>query len=672
MKTKVLYITPHLSTGGLPQYLLTKIREHESEIEPYVIEWDDITGGKFIVQRKQILNLAKDFWTLYDKSVESLKKIIDQVQPDIVHFEEIAETFINAEDILSFLFNEDREYLIAETTHGSFTNSNIVRYIPDHFIFPTEYCYDNFKSLGVPMSVWDIPITPRVRELTKEQAKKKLGITTCGSCKHVLVVGLFTPGKNQAEAFEIARHYEHHNIYFHFIGNQADNFRNYWEPLMADKPENCYVWGEREDVDVFYQACDFMLFPSKFELNPLVVKEALSWDLPVMMYRLHTYMNKYDSFRDVYYMSQDPMENNDMIMKIIKDAIYKKPETVKPIDKSKEIVAVLTHADTDEKKDLLKRCLTEMKKQGYKTIVSTHIHDVTEDIHDLIDYIIYDKDNPVITSDEYEKYGSYLNYTYSHPAFDLVYNMKYNHGYAAMTLMKNASKIAEVYGFEKIHFVNYDYILTDPSVLIEHSTILENNDVVSYTWGVNPTSITTGLFSTKVKLFNVIMQHVNSKESYAKIGRHVCEENMYELYNKSKKKISFLDYNTLKEKAITNKIAVKVLPIHDINENTEVGAYVLTCLCIDPRGQKYLIVNYNTSNQLAEVKIHNTRLNYMFKVGYTGPSKFKVSDELLEEGINIEINGKLYETINKDTDTGIIRVKLENEFLNLENLCIKI
>jgi hypothetical protein len=165
------------------------------------------------------------------------------------------------------------------------------------------------------------------------------------------------------------------------------------------------------------------------------------------------------------------------------------------------------------------------------------------------------------------------------------------------------------------------------------------------------------------------MHHVNSKESYAKIGRHVCEENMYELYNKSKGKISFLDYNVLKEKAITNKIAVKVLPIHDINENTEVGAYVLTCLCIDPSGQKYLIVNYNTSNQLAEVKIHNTRLNHTFKVGYTGPSKFKVSDELLKEGINIEINDKLYETINKDTDMGIINVKLEKEFLNLEDLC---
>jgi hypothetical protein len=125
-KTRVLYITPHLSTGGLPQYLLTKIKENESEIDSYIIEWDDITGGRFIVQRKQIVNLAKDFWTLIDKSIEGLEQIIKKVNPDIIHFEEIPETFIKDKTILEFLFREDREYLIVESTHGSFTNSNII------------------------------------------------------------------------------------------------------------------------------------------------------------------------------------------------------------------------------------------------------------------------------------------------------------------------------------------------------------------------------------------------------------------------------------------------------------------------------------------------------------------------------------------------------------------
>ena len=48
-----------------------------------------------------------------------------------------------------------------------------------------------------------------------------------------------------------------HSNKFHFIGNQAPNFKNYWEPLMYNKPNNCIVWGERDDVYKFYQACSY-------------------------------------------------------------------------------------------------------------------------------------------------------------------------------------------------------------------------------------------------------------------------------------------------------------------------------------------------------------------------------------------------------------------------------
>ncbi len=41
---KVLFITPHLSTGGGPQYLLKKIVQLNNYHDVYCIEYDDITG----------------------------------------------------------------------------------------------------------------------------------------------------------------------------------------------------------------------------------------------------------------------------------------------------------------------------------------------------------------------------------------------------------------------------------------------------------------------------------------------------------------------------------------------------------------------------------------------------------------------------------------------------
>ena len=53
---KLLYIAPHLSTGGLPQYLYKKIELLQEEFNIYLVEWSDHTGGRLVVQRNKITN----------------------------------------------------------------------------------------------------------------------------------------------------------------------------------------------------------------------------------------------------------------------------------------------------------------------------------------------------------------------------------------------------------------------------------------------------------------------------------------------------------------------------------------------------------------------------------------------------------------------------------------
>ena len=74
---------------------------------------------------------------------------------------------------------------------------------------------------------------------------------------------------------------------------------------MKNKPDNCTVWGERDDVHNFYQACDVFYFSSKFELMPLSIKEALSYSLPCLFRRLETYMDGYDNNPLVHYIDNN-------------------------------------------------------------------------------------------------------------------------------------------------------------------------------------------------------------------------------------------------------------------------------------------------------------------------------------------------------------------------------
>jgi hypothetical protein len=170
-----------------------------------------------------------------------------------------------------------------------------------------------FKDLGVPMDLIEYPIDIKIPN--KEWAQEQLMLDP--EWKHVINIGLFTSGKNQGYAFEIARLLQEHKIMFHFIGNQASNFINYWQPIMETKPDNCVVWGERNDVDTFIQACDVHLFSSILELNPLSIKESLEYEKPTMIFNLPTYKKKYDEEQNIHYLIGNPVTDSNKLLLLL-------------------------------------------------------------------------------------------------------------------------------------------------------------------------------------------------------------------------------------------------------------------------------------------------------------------------------------------------------------------
>lgn len=316
-RTRVLFITPHLSTGGCPQYLVKKIETYKKEIDAYVIEHDFLSPA-YVVQRNRIIELVGEdkFFSLGDDKNKILE-IIKSVNPEIVHFEEMPESYVPME-LIDKIYSTSRNYFITETTHSSESKPSHKRFLPDKFIFCSKYSQESFKSLSVPSEIWEYPIE-KLKRGSRSRALEELELDP--GYVHVLNVGLFTPGKNQGEIFEIAKKFQDHKVLFHFVGNQAENFEHYWRPLMMNKLENCKVWGERDDVYKFMRACDIFYFSSTYELNPLVVKEALSWNMPVLMYNLDTYMGAYDEAKNVIFL--DRTKNLEVNEKLLRKLVEK-------------------------------------------------------------------------------------------------------------------------------------------------------------------------------------------------------------------------------------------------------------------------------------------------------------------------------------------------------------
>jgi FkbM family methyltransferase len=311
---RLLLVAPHLSTGGSPQYLVKKVELLRDEYDVFVVEYSDVTGGRLVVQRNRLISLLKNpLITLGDDKSELLN-VIRRVNPHIVHMEEIPEMFCD-NHIANQIYDLNRTYSIYETSHDSSFDVHYKRYIADKMIMVSEYQRKLYEPLGIPIEVIDYPIE-FLKESRKEEYMRELGLDP--TKKHILNVGLFTPRKNQKEFFEYARRMPEYQ--FHSVGNMADNFKFYWDPLLKDVPPNLKIWDERSDVHKFFEAMDLFLFTSRGsntdkETMPLVLKEAVASRIPIFLYNLDVYEDFFEQFNNINYLNFDSIGKNVEVIK---------------------------------------------------------------------------------------------------------------------------------------------------------------------------------------------------------------------------------------------------------------------------------------------------------------------------------------------------------------------
>lgn len=448
---KLLYIAPHLSTGGLPQYLTKKIELLNDTYNIYVVEYEDITGGVLVIQKNKIKNLIGDKLITIpfgsDKNI--LIDKINEIQPDIIHLEELPEYFMS-DEIAKKIYTNNRNYKIFETCHDSSFNTNNKRFSPDKFILVSNYQVRMLNDLNIDSEVVEYPIEYRNRP-DRDETLLKLGLDP--SYKHVLHVGLFTPRKNQKEFFEYAKKFIGQKVQFHSIGSMADNFKYYWEPLLNDKPENIIIHGEKSNVDDFYSSMDLFLFTSKGTVNdketmPLVIREAISWNIPTLIYNLPVYDNYFHKFNNISYLDfEDFNENTNKINNLLK------------LEQDKNVIIISSYTSNDSINKITLDCIKSIKQLGYDIILTSHAP-IPIDLQNEVNYAIYDKNN-LLT---YHDYYAFYNYDDNEITVNMDIRTEKNHIYhgpAVYTNYYNGVALAQRIGYNNAICINYDVIIED-------------------------------------------------------------------------------------------------------------------------------------------------------------------------------------------------------------------
>jgi autotransporter strand-loop-strand O-heptosyltransferase len=323
---KVLFLAPHLSTGGMPGFILKRIESlQKSEIksEIFVVEYNNLSN-EYVVQKNIIKSLLpqSNFYTLGENKMQ-LIDILKNNQIDILHIDDMVETLdfnqTSPYDLMNAIYSNDRTWRVIETCHNVSFQPQIQKiFNPDGYAFCSPWHLEKtFSMMKSPKKLIEFPLEKKL----VDKERKKVARTILGLNQekiHIINVGLWTAGKNQREGLKVARLLEKTNpeIEFHFIGNLAPNFQYYWEPLVKNIPKNVTIWGERADAQIFMEACDIFMFNSTWECSPLVLKESISLGKKVIARNLTEYMNTFKPY--ITEIDDDPKKTANTILSLIK------------------------------------------------------------------------------------------------------------------------------------------------------------------------------------------------------------------------------------------------------------------------------------------------------------------------------------------------------------------
>ena len=210
---KVLFLVPHLSTGGMPQFLLKRIQalKDYTDVEIFVYEWTQ-TSKNYTVQREQIKNLIPHsnfvscgmIGEVNHKLQNNIDNYLKDNKIDIIHMEDEAEAFL-PKYVIRELYDQKHPWKIIETPHSLNFNPDRPRMRK-----PNGYCFTitHHKTIGdekIKTKVIKYPLDSSIIcEESRDKILSDIGWRVNGE-HHILNVGLWTPSKNQEYALELAK-----------------------------------------------------------------------------------------------------------------------------------------------------------------------------------------------------------------------------------------------------------------------------------------------------------------------------------------------------------------------------------------------------------------------------------------------------------------------------------
>lgn len=246
--------------------------------------------------------------------------------------------------------------------------------------------------------------------------------------------------------------------------------------------------------------------------------------------------------------------------------------------KKRSTAVILARADTHRRKELLGSCIRSLDTE---IILSTN-YPVDPEIQENVDYLVFEKENPILHREEFSRYGVDYYVWYLDPNGVRQYRpYEYEHSYAAYRLTRAGLEKAASLGKERVHIINYDYEIAKDTVLTNEG-LLDEFDIIVYRQDdldKNSSAYCSSFISGRLPALLDYFTRFDSREQYYSSikGFNILEINLATHYAQSDFKILELSVSDL---SLTNKVNQEaagnaIIPYQDqIEINFIDGAFI--------------------------------------------------------------------------------------------------
>jgi len=143
----------------------------------------------------------------------------------------------------------------------------------------------------------------------------------------------------------------------------------------------------------------------------------------------------------------------------------------------KDLILIGAYCPDSEREIILNNCVDSLQKlrKDFDLLVCAHTH-VPKYISEKVDYVFFDKENDLIFDWEY------INQPWFSPLDGVMINStfisNFSTYFSCYRIFISGLGIAKIYGYEKIHYLEYDSLINDYSDFYENSTLLNEYDCV--------------------------------------------------------------------------------------------------------------------------------------------------------------------------------------------------